>query len=336
VFLKLKSFDPTKDTPVEMLHVVLLGVTKYVFHIAAGNFLSAYMIKALENGFRSYDSKAFNRKLHSSMRLYQSFLGRDFKIMVQVLPLVLNDALGSVAFASFRDNENGQVIIQAMFNCFEKLGEVSSLLYLEKIRNNFDSYLLLLQSTVSELVDAIDTLHHTRINSSASQRRNINTSTMENSLDEPHIDFETPFGRDRGSLCNRLKIHLLVHLAEDVHRFAGGPHTESEKGEQFNKYIRDNLFHTNRQNTSRDVAVRFAEETMLRHLAQDGVWGLNGQQRCGVSVRGFAQSSLYKQHFNGSDRDRADNTLVFVTSSLLVFLLYSRTEVFQIILLSRQ
>jgi hypothetical protein len=160
VFLKLKSFDPTKDTPVEMLHVVLLGITKYVFHIAAGNFLSADMIKALENGFRSYDSKAFNRKLNSSMRLYRSFLGRDFKIMVQVLPLVLNDALGFVAFASLRDNENGQVIFQALFNCFEKLGEVSSLLYLEKIRNNFDSYLLLLQSTVSELVDAIDTLLH--------------------------------------------------------------------------------------------------------------------------------------------------------------------------------
>jgi hypothetical protein len=129
---------------------------------------------------------------------------------------------------------------------------------------------------------------------------------MENSLDEPHIYFKTPFGRDRGSLCNRLKTHLLVHLAEDVHRFAGGPHTESKKGEQFNKYIRDSLSHTNRQNTSR-VAVRFAEETMLRLLAQDGVWGLNGQQRCGLSVCGFAQSLLYKQHFNGSDRDHADN-----------------------------
>ncbi|KAI9243045.1 hypothetical protein EDC94DRAFT_591189, partial [Helicostylum pulchrum] len=41
VFLQLKAFDPTKDTPVEMLHVMLLGITKYVFHTATNNFLNA-------------------------------------------------------------------------------------------------------------------------------------------------------------------------------------------------------------------------------------------------------------------------------------------------------
>jgi hypothetical protein len=73
-------------------------------------------------------------------------------------------------------------------------------------------------------------------------------------------------------------------------------------------YQIDSLFHTNRQNTSRDVAVRFAEETMLRHLAQDGVWEFEwtAEMWC-ISVRDFTQNSLYKQHFNGSGRDHADN-----------------------------
>lgn len=93
VFLQLKAFDPTKDTPIEILHVMLLGIKKYVFHTATNNFLNASMLSVLENLFRSYNSKAFDRKLNSSMRLYKSFLGRDFKIMVQIMTSVFLMAL---------------------------------------------------------------------------------------------------------------------------------------------------------------------------------------------------------------------------------------------------
>lgn len=86
VFLTLKAFDPTKDTPVEMLHVMLLGIMKYIFNSASKNSLDPSMLKVLENGFRSYDCKAFSRKLNSKMSLHKSFLGRDFKITVQTLP----------------------------------------------------------------------------------------------------------------------------------------------------------------------------------------------------------------------------------------------------------
>ncbi|KAI9243036.1 hypothetical protein EDC94DRAFT_632000, partial [Helicostylum pulchrum] len=51
VFLQLKAFDPTKDTPFEMLHVMLLGITKYVFHTATNSFLNAKKKKKKKNQY---------------------------------------------------------------------------------------------------------------------------------------------------------------------------------------------------------------------------------------------------------------------------------------------
>lgn len=99
-------------------------------------------------------------------------------------------------------------------------------------------------------------------------------------------------------------------MEDDIIRFAGGSHTEAEKGEQFNKFIRSSLFYTNRQNTSHDVASRFGEETMLRHIAQGGVWGIKGEFRRGTGVTAFTASEVYSTHFTGSDRDHSDNNFV--------------------------
>lgn len=121
-FLALESFDPTVDTPVELLHVTSLDIMKHVFQTAKTHFLNEDMLDVLEKCFRSYDSKAFDRKLNSSMRLYKSFLGRGFKIGVQILPSVFKMVLSSAPFEIFR-NEN-QVVYQVLSNRFTKLGEL--------------------------------------------------------------------------------------------------------------------------------------------------------------------------------------------------------------------
>lgn len=116
------------------------------------------MLTVLEYLFRSYDSKASDRKLNS-MRLYKSFLGRDFKIMVQIVPSVFLMALDSQAFSMFRNGN--QIAFGAMMKCFDKLGELASTVYMEKITSNFSIYRTAINNTVEELIAAIDTLHHT-------------------------------------------------------------------------------------------------------------------------------------------------------------------------------
>ncbi|KAI9492236.1 hypothetical protein BDB00DRAFT_762502, partial [Zychaea mexicana] len=66
------------------------------------------------------------------------------------------------------------------------------------------------------------------------------------------------------------KLHILHHIVEDIERFATAIHFESEKGEQFNKFLREHIFHTNRHNPSRDLLVSFGRYTMFRCIVNGG------------------------------------------------------------------
>ncbi|KAI9366649.1 hypothetical protein BD770DRAFT_405912 [Pilaira anomala] len=98
---------------------------------------------------------------------------------------------------------------------------------------------------------------------------------------------------------------LKVHLADDIVRFAAAPHTDSEKGEQCNKFTRDKMFHTNRQNISRDF--------MLRHISQGWVWtnNFNCIEDYGEGVKEFVESEVYKQYFISNDRELVDNNKLY-------------------------
>ncbi|KAG2235032.1 hypothetical protein INT48_008955 [Thamnidium elegans] len=119
--------------------------------------------------------------------------------------------------------------------------------YMEKIQTNFSSYITVASKTAEELIEIIDCLSFTIVNLQV----NINNAP---------------------DLYITVLAHLLGHLEDDIIRFAGDPYTETEKGEQYNKFIRSNLFHINRQNTSHNIASKSGEETILRYTAQGGVW----------------------------------------------------------------
>ncbi|KAG2202531.1 hypothetical protein INT47_012525 [Mucor saturninus] len=151
-FLNLDAIDLSKDLPVEILHTLLLGMTKYCFIIFYDHFMDNNHIESLTDLFRNYNSKALHRNLTSSLKNFRSFVGRDYKIMVQLLPSLLQ--------RSRLDNPRlypSQTVFESLFNCFNTLGSLSSLIYMEKI-DNFEQYKNMLVVLVTETIAAMDNL----------------------------------------------------------------------------------------------------------------------------------------------------------------------------------
>ncbi|EHS64486.1 uncharacterized protein PGTG_20949 [Puccinia graminis f. sp. tritici CRL 75-36-700-3] len=92
-FLRLHGFDGVLDTPVEVLHVVLLGIVKYL----ARDFvkpLSETVKLELIARLRSFNCDALNidsLKPNYLIRHILSIVGRDFKVVLQCAPFVFFD-----------------------------------------------------------------------------------------------------------------------------------------------------------------------------------------------------------------------------------------------------
>ncbi|KAI7865214.1 uncharacterized protein EV154DRAFT_584455 [Mucor mucedo] len=248
--LKLKAVDLSQDLPLQLL-------TQF---------------------FRNYNSKVLHRNLTSSLTAFRSFVGRDFKILVQLLPTLLQKAN---FFNSSLFDEN-QDSFRSMFECFDNLGLLASLVYMEKI-NNFHYYKQILDITVSKTITAMDDLHHTTV---LTRRRSAAAGT------------EAITKRNFSSLCNRLKSHLLIHISQDVERFSGGPHTETE----------------------RDVAVRFAEEFMLRHISQGGLFVKDPSsslwETCGVKVLESFDATINQSELELLDNNNSQKKLALGTTGV--------------------
>ncbi|KAI8636060.1 hypothetical protein BD408DRAFT_407457 [Parasitella parasitica] len=82
--LRLSAFDPTNDTPIELLHTLPLGIAKFMVVFLWKNVLSSTSDKnRLQAAFTKYHScKAYSRTFRSLMRYNGSIVGRDFKKLV--------------------------------------------------------------------------------------------------------------------------------------------------------------------------------------------------------------------------------------------------------------
>lgn len=90
----------------------------------------------------------------------------------------------------------------------------------------------------------------------------------------PNVDNALPRkanGKDNSRISSKPKLHMLYHLQEDLDRFGTAMHFDTEKGEQFNKFIREHVQHTNRQCPSLDVLKLFGQQFMFRHIVDGGV-----------------------------------------------------------------
>lgn len=294
--LALKSFDTMLDCPIELLHTIMLGVGKNLVKSLLQDHLKPQEKHQLEKGLFGYVSKGFTRKLRSSLRLHGSFLGRDYKILIQQIPVVLNQLMQA---GSIRDNDQG---VQLIRNCFDDLGRLVSLVYISKIKSKSNMYLTEVATAYRHLRSSV--LSHDEFRKAKFPRR-----------------------QTRG-IYKSSKMHILHHLVDDIQRFGSAVFYETEKGEQFNKFIRECLFRTNRHNPSRDTAVAFAKRMMAKHVLTGGSWFLGGHNsplkatekvlRCSSTfesvIRNFANNDddklLVKLGSTGIFRNKYGNLLI--------------------------
>ncbi|CAH7687121.1 hypothetical protein PPACK8108_LOCUS21861 [Phakopsora pachyrhizi] len=89
-FFELKGFDGHKDAPVEVLHVVLLGILKYLYRDLIGG-LSANKKEELIARLQSFDTNNLNIqpiKAKYLIQHYSSLVRKDFKVLIQAAPFV--------------------------------------------------------------------------------------------------------------------------------------------------------------------------------------------------------------------------------------------------------
>ncbi|OAD80296.1 hypothetical protein PHYBLDRAFT_160943 [Phycomyces blakesleeanus NRRL 1555(-)] len=239
------SFDPALDTPVEILHTVALGVCKYLVNhlfkeVLKGN--TASQVKLSDLLEQKKGSRDFTRTFRKKLRHSGSYLGKEFKILVQVLPPILN--------TEFTDNT-----------------EV-------KVDSDFDQYLNNVDNTACRLV-------------------------------KPLYEYDI-YANTKFSLT--LKTHLLLHLKEDIKRFGCALHFETEKGKQFNKFIRTHLVYSNRHADNRDLALKFGKQDMPRHIASGSSW----IDKCGSDIFALLhdQGIKFSDNFFGKHQEFVDNNHV--------------------------
>lgn len=139
--LRLKSFDTMLDCPIESLHSIMLGVAKKLTkEQSLAQHLTPAQKELLQSFLFNYNSKGFKRKLRSFLRLVGSFLERDFKILVQQLPIALNQLFAQRKIVP-------DTALLKLMKCFDTFGELSSLEYISKIKQDQSHYVQLLRAT---------------------------------------------------------------------------------------------------------------------------------------------------------------------------------------------
>jgi hypothetical protein len=100
---RIKGLDPNQDTPDEILHIVLLGFVKYMWRDAVSrqNAEGKEILIQLLNSLDVHDLGLAPLRGETLVRYAGSLAGRDFRVIVEVGPLVLQGRIPPEAYEAW-------------------------------------------------------------------------------------------------------------------------------------------------------------------------------------------------------------------------------------------
>ncbi|KAJ7218497.1 hypothetical protein GGX14DRAFT_560838 [Mycena pura] len=147
-FYSTTSFDPTKDTPVEILHTMLLGITKYIWHVTHSKF-SAELKKTYVPRLQATNTNGLSIPAIRAgyiLKYAGSLVGRQLKILVQTSPFHVGDLV---------DDQN-------KFVAWRASGELAALLWMPEIKN-MEQHCADLRVAVANVLDVFAALDPSKI-----------------------------------------------------------------------------------------------------------------------------------------------------------------------------
>ncbi|KAK7018537.1 hypothetical protein R3P38DRAFT_3320225 [Favolaschia claudopus] len=137
-FLMADEFDPSRDTPIELLHTILLGVLKYLWHVTHTSW-TAEQKKLFEIRLQSTNIDGLSVEGLRAAYIVQyanSLIGRQFKALLQIAVFHIYD-----------------LVNETVFQAWKALGGLGALLWVPEI-DNMTIYCADLHVAIGNFLDA--------------------------------------------------------------------------------------------------------------------------------------------------------------------------------------